>query len=193
MTFKIYTKTGDKGATSLVTGQRVPKNHQRIEAYGTVDELNAVLALLRSEVLSSKNKGLEPIGEAILQVQERLFSLGSELACFDGHISKALQGVVLVESDVTFLEQGIDKLWTELPALTNFVLPGGTHANSYAHLARTVCRRAERQCVALAHGEPVREIALIYLNRLSDWLFAVSRFVSLQLQSPEILWQSRRT
>lgn len=193
MTFKIYTKTGDKGATSLVTGQRVPKDHQRIEAYGTVDELNAVLALLRSEILSTKNAALAPIGEAILQVQERLFSLGSELACFDGKISKPLQDVVLVDSDITFLEQGIDKLWTDLPALTNFVLPGGTTANSYAHLARTVCRRAERQCVALAHGEPVREIALIYLNRLSDWLFAVSRYVSLQLQSPEILWQPRRT
>lgn len=176
---KIYTKSGDKGETSLVTGVRVPKFADRVEAYGTCDEANSQIGLALS---------LLPAGEewsslrAVFHViQTKLFHVGAELATPEGK----KVGWPITEEDVAFLEEQIDKLAAGQPPLTNFILPGGHPAASAFHLARTVVRRAERKAVAVASKEKVNSAVIKYLNRLSDYLFVVARQVNLQTSTPE--------
>ncbi|HMR44364.1 MAG TPA: cob(I)yrinic acid a,c-diamide adenosyltransferase [Saprospiraceae bacterium] len=182
MAFKIYTKTGDKGETSLFGGKRLTKSHLRIEAYGTVDELNAVLGLVRD---SLQNEHLRSI---LKSVQDRLFTIGANLA---SDPAKNMSLPDLVPADIELLEKEIDSMETELPPLKNFILPGGHVAVSFCHLARTVCRRAERHVVALHHSEPVENIILVYFNRLSDYLFVLGRKVAHDLGVEEIPWKPR--
>lgn len=179
---KIYTKKGDSGTTALLGGTRVPKYDLRIEAYGTVDELNSYLGLIGDQ---------EPMGEKrelLRKIQDRLFVIGSQLA--NDPARSKFQVPALAESDVALLEHSIDEMEATLPPLTNFVLPGGHPANSLAHVARCVCRRAERRVVELNEKAPVDPLMLHYLNRLSDWLFVLSRYISHQTQSPEVLWHA---
>ncbi len=179
---KIYTKKGDTGTTSLLGGTKVPKNDLRIEAYGTVDELNSYLGLIGDfEAVADQL-------ELIRKVQDRLFVIGSQLA---NDPSRSLFEVPkLNEADVEHLENSIDDMEALLPPLTNFVLPGGHPANSTAHVARCVCRRAERRVVELNERAPVDPLMLRYLNRLSDWLFVLSRHVSRKTESSEITWHA---
>ncbi len=181
---KIYTKTGDQGQTSLIGGVRVSKAHIRIESYGTVDELNSWVGMLRAY-------GLEPATDALLNdIQNQLFVIGSHLAA-DPEKSR----MQLPEFDPAFtaaLEMGIDNLQATLPELKNFVLPGGNHPASTAHLARCVCRRAERLVVALSEHEVVNQHLLEYLNRLSDYLFTLARNLCVSAGNEEILWQPAR-
>ena len=180
---KIYTKTGDKGTTALLGGARVSKAHQRLEAYGTVDELNSYMGLLRDQEVNQSRRNL------LKTIQDNLFVLGSNLATVPG---KELQKVpVLVQEDVEALEQAIDLMEQELPPLKNFILPGGHQSVSFCHIARTVCRRAERNTVLLAEGEEVPEIVIVYLNRLSDFLFVLARKMSQELKAEEVNWQPR--
>ncbi len=167
---RIYTKTGDKGTTALGTGRRVPKDHPRIEAYGTVDELNAVLGL-------ALEAGLDPEAAALLgRIQNDLFDLGADL-CVPEAPGRGPKRTVLRTTDrhVRPLEEAIDRWNASLSTLRSFVLPGGTPASAWLHLARTVCRRAERRVVALARRERVNPRVIVYLNRLSDLLFVMSR------------------
>lgn len=184
---KIYTKVGDKGTTLLASGAKVPKDSVRIESYGTVDELNAFLGQLADTVRAAGDK-LADLLPKLAQVQNEIFDLGGELATPMEVLNVERQQVV-THATIARLESEIDHYNESLPPLENFVLPGGHPANSAAHVCRTVCRRAERQVVALAREEQVRDEARIYLNRLSDWLFVVSRVVSLRLGCPEVLWQ----
>lgn len=180
---KIYTKKGDTGTTSLLGGTRVPKYDLRIEAYGTVDELNSYLGLLADqEVLADQR-------DFIRHIQNKLFVIGSQLANDATRSHFELPG--LDEAEVGHLETSIDAMEALLPPLTNFVLPGGHQANSVAHLARCVCRRAERRVVELNEKAPVDPTMLTYLNRLSDWLFVLSRHASRLTDSDEILWHAR--
>jgi cob(I)alamin adenosyltransferase len=171
MGFKIYTKTGDDGTTGLVGGNRVSKSNLRLDAYGTVDELNAYIGLLHSMINDTK------IQELLLLVQNKLFVIGSKLASDE-------KGMAITDSldcsgkDIQVLEKAIDEYDAELPALTQFILPGGSTLVSYCHVARTVCRRAERRVVQLAETTPVEELIVQYLNRLSDYLFVLSRKVA---------------
>ncbi|MBX7243035.1 MAG: cob(I)yrinic acid a,c-diamide adenosyltransferase [Bacteroidia bacterium] len=176
---KIYTKKGDSGETSLIGGTRVPKHHIRIEAYGTTDELNSCLGLL------ADYPEMEAQRPFIRQIQSTLFSIGSHLANDSAHFKLP----EIEEKSVQALEASIDEMDKVLPPLTNFVLPGGHPANSTAHIARCICRRAERNVVHLNEIVPVSPIILQYLNRLSDWLFTLSRFISLNAGVEEILWQ----
>jgi cob(I)alamin adenosyltransferase len=180
---KIYTKKGDQGQTSLIGGTRVLKSHLRVEAYGAVDELNSWLGLLGAGPLP------EGQGSLLLQVQERLFTLGANLAADPGHSSMALPD--LRESDIEALEQAIDTMESTLEPLRNFVLPGGHAAVAQVHIARCVCRRAERSVVNLAAQSPVDALVTAYLNRLSDYLFVLARAVSAGLKVPEIPWKPR--
>lgn len=181
---KIYTKTGDQGQTSLIGGVRVSKAHIRIESYGTVDELNSWVGMLRAY-------GLEEGTDTLLNdIQNQLFVIGSHLAA-DLENSR----MQLPEFDPAFtlaLEDGIDGLQANLPELKNFVLPGGNQAASAAHLARCVCRRAERLVVALSEHEAVNQHLLEYLNRLSDYLFTLARNLCVSAGNEEILWQPAR-
>ncbi len=180
---KIYTKTGDSGQTSLIGGTRVPKHHIRIEAYGTTDELNSYLGLLGEY---AETKDFLPL---IRNIQDTLFVMGSHLAndAEKSHFSPT----AITEAEVQLLETSIDKMDTELPALKNFILSGGCAANATAHIARCVCRRAERCVVHLNEHETVSPIILHYLNRLSDWLFTVARYASYLSKSEEIVWKTR--
>ena len=178
---KIYTKTGDKGETALFGGTRLPKNHLRIEAYGTIDELNSWIGVVRDSVSD------EPTQSALKNIQDRLFTVGANLAT-DGEY-KVIPDVF--PADVLFLEQEIDRMDEKLPALKNFILPGGHTAVSFCHVARCVCRRAERLIVALHHEEPTEPIILEYLNRLSDYLFTLSRNIAHDLGVQEVAWQPR--
>lgn len=182
MAFKIYTKTGDKGQTSLFGGKRLPKHHLRIEAYGTVDELNANLGLLRDHLSS------ETFRAELKSIQNLLFSLGSMLATDP---EKNLPVPALKDTDIVSLEQAMDRMDESLPPLRNFILPGGHPVVSYAHLARCVCRRAERLVVALHEEEPVDSLSLQYLNRLSDYLFVLARAIAHDLGVEEVTWQGR--
>ncbi|MBK6948736.1 MAG: cob(I)yrinic acid a,c-diamide adenosyltransferase [Haliscomenobacter sp.] len=182
MAFRIYTKTGDAGETSLFGGRRLPKDHLRIEAYGTVDELNSFLGLVSDGLEEETNRVL------VRQIQSRLFDLGASLA---SDPEKFTPSPSLRESDIASLEEAIDRMDAILPPLKNFILPGGHFAVSYCHLARCVCRRAERLVVALARTEPVDEIVVKYLNRLSDFLFVLARYQGHVLGIPEVLWQGR--
>jgi len=181
---KIYTKTGDKGQTSLIGGTRVPKHHDRIEAYGTVDELNSFVGLIRDHLKEDDfNK------HVLLNIQEKLFRLESHLA-EDPEGVKTRSMPELLDADVQFLEDEMDKMNAYLPELANFILPGGHVVNSYCHVARTVCRRAERICTRLAQQHKVDDIDIRYLNRLSDYFFVLARHYSYATGSAEIPWQS---
>jgi cob(I)alamin adenosyltransferase len=179
---KIYTKTGDAGTTGLFGGKRLPKNHLRIEAYGTVDELNSYVGLVRDVATNDE------IRDLLKSVQDRLFTIGSNLA---SDPDKNVITPDLNVADIEALEQAIDQMNEELPALRNFILPGGHTTVSFCHIARCVCRRAERLTVALHENEPVEALILKYLNRLSDYLFVLARKLGKDLGSEEISWTSR--
>ncbi|HQV60800.1 MAG TPA: cob(I)yrinic acid a,c-diamide adenosyltransferase [Chitinophagaceae bacterium] len=185
MTFKIYTKTGDKGTTSLIGGTKVPKSHLRIEAYGTVDELNSYIGLCR-DILTDENS------RTVLQeVQDRLFTIGSSLAC-DPIKEPKMRIPDLKEKDVELLEKEMDKLNESIPEMKSFILPGGHTTVSHLHIARCICRRAERCCVRLElESLEVEQVILKYLNRLSDYLFVLSRYTGHQLLVGEIPWKPR--
>jgi len=222
MSLRIYTKTGDKGSTSLIGGTKVPKSHLRIEAYGTVDELNSFIGLLGDHLAAASSSAtnvpaaptssatssatatssstipaapapspLFPEAQSLLrEIQDRLFTIGSSLAC-DPEKEPKFAIPDLKESDLTHLELSIDTMDAELPPMKSFILPGGHPAVSTAHVARCVCRRAERCVVRLQEEAPVEPLVLQYLNRLSDYLFELSRFVGHRLAVPEIPWKPR--
>lgn len=181
---KIYTKSGDKGKTSLVEGTRISKGHLRIDSYGQVDELNATLGLLSDQEISSS------IRPFLKNIQDLLFVIGSNLASDPGKRAEKVPPVLA--ADIEVLEQAMDAMDTELPELRHFVLPGGHVSVSIAHMARTVCRRAERAVVRLAETEEVPELIPVYLNRLSDYFFVLSRWFSLKLGVSEIKWEPRK-
>lgn len=175
---KIYTKTGDDGTTGLGDGTRVAKDSARVAAYGTVDELNSAIGIVLAQEISA------PIRETLTQIQHDLFDLGGELC---------IPGMAMVhDADVERLEQTLDGFNADLPALKDFILPGGGMAAACCHLARTVCRRAEREVVTLARSETVRPEAVRYLNRLSDLLFVLSRVLARASGHGEVLWQHER-
>jgi cob(I)alamin adenosyltransferase len=181
---KIYTRTGDKGQTSLLGGQRVPKDSLRIEAYGTIDELNSHLGLLRDHAEGGRDALLVPI-------QETLFSLGSRLASGNEEQAEKFKVPRILDTDITALEQAMDRMDSELPEMRNFILPGGHLAASQAHVCRTVCRRAERLVVALAASEEVPEVVVRYLNRLSDLLFVLARHLAQKNGVVDTPWKPR--
>lgn len=185
---KVYTRTGDRGNTSLVGGRVVAKDDLRVEAYGTVDELNCVIGLARTANAQKPASRRRDALDTILQfVQQRLFDLGSELAT---HPDDTYEGQIFVQAeDVTWLETVIDRMNAELEPLKSFILPGGGQVNAFLHQARAVCRRAERVTVALAREERVGEQVVPYINRLSDALFVFGRWVTATLDEPETLWQ----
>jgi cob(I)alamin adenosyltransferase len=188
---KVYTRGGDRGETSLIGGERVPKSAPRIECYGTIDELNATVGLVLEALRDSAAKEfLVPI---LRRVQNELFNLGAELAAQDAETRSKLPRIE--QRHVDALERDIDAVNDDLPALRSFVLPGGCWPSAYCHLARTVCRRAERLVVALAAtpGEDVGDLAIQYLNRLSDALFVWGRWCVLKDGREEPLWDSRST
>ena len=188
MSFKIYTKTGDRGMTSLIGGSKVPKSHLRIEAYGTVDELNSHLGLCR-DLLDDD----APTRDRLLDIQDRLFTIGSTLACDPGR-ETGLQLPTLAPDDILALEAEIDRMAEATPPMRNFILPGGHPAASQLHIARCVCRRAERCCVRLEEaGTPDHARVIPYLNRLSDYLFTLARYTTHRLGVGEIPWIPRRT
>lgn len=181
---RIYTKRGDAGETSLVGGQRVPKDSLRIACAGAVDELNSIIGL--ATVSAGEDARLAALGMILRRVQHELFNLGSLIATLPVDIHPRQPRIQ--ESDVVQLEREIDEMNAALPPLRSFVLPGGCRINAELHLARTVCRRAEREAVSLTRTEPAGE-AVRYLNRLSDALFVWSRWASARLEAAEILWQ----
>ena len=188
---KVYTKTGDNGTTALFGGTRVPKDHMRIESYGTVDELNSYIGLIRDQEMNVHYKDI------LIEIQDRLFTVGAILATPpEKEVMKngelRLQNLGIVETDIELLETEIDMMEDSLPQMTHFVLPGGHTTVSYCHLARCVCRRAERLAVHLSHNEPVAPIAIKYLNRLSDYLFVLARKLSFDLQADEVKWIPRK-
>ncbi|HRI22210.1 MAG TPA: cob(I)yrinic acid a,c-diamide adenosyltransferase [Panacibacter sp.] len=185
MSIKIYTKTGDLGKTSLIGGTKVSKSHIRIETYGTIDELNSYIGLVRDHLTD------EPTKTVFKEIQDRLFTIGSSLAC-DPDKETLMKIPDLKETDINLLETEIDKMSDILPPMKFFVLPGGHVAVSTAHVARCVCRRAERLCVNMQeHQLFVEPLVIKYLNRLSDYLFIVSRYVAHILHVTEIPWKPR--
>jgi cob(I)alamin adenosyltransferase len=193
---KVYTRFGDEGQTMLASGDTVPKSSARVRAYGEVDELNATVGLLRCELARDPRAGAErgfcdAVDVELARIQQELFNLGAELAT-----PAAATGATRLKVEarhIEALEQSIDRYNEPLEPLRSFILPGGGPTGAAAHLARTVCRRAERQVVELAHAEPIRGEALRYLNRLSDWLFVIARAVASKLGYPEVLWDQERT
>ncbi len=191
---RVYTKKGDSGDTALVGGQRVSKSAPRIDTYGTVDELNSFIGAARASIVAAADangdEALAGLGQTLLRVQHELFNLGSILATLpeDVHPKQPRVG----SADVTALERDMDDKNAELPPLRSFVLPGGHRVNTDLHVARTVCRRAERMCVALAADEAVDPLAITYLNRLSDALFVWSRWAVARLGIEEVLWEPNR-
>lgn len=179
---KIYTKTGDSGTTGLFGGKRLPKNHLRIEAYGTVDELNSYIGLVRDVTTDDGTRN------SLKSIQDRLFTIGSNLA------SDPDKNVITPDlniADIEVLEKAMDEMNETLPALRNFILPGGHTTVSFCHIARCVCRRSERLVVALHENEPVEPLILKYLNRLSDYLFVLARKLGQDLGAEEVNWNSR--
>lgn len=176
---KIYTKKGDNGTTGLIGGVRVPKNHIRVEAYGTIDELNSFLGILRGAL-----KGENQI--TIERIQNVLFVIGSQLASAPG---AKMQLPEITDRDVELLEHQIDIITSGLPELRNFILPGGSSNGSFAHISRCVCRRAERLAVAISETEHVDELILKYLNRLSDYLFTLARWIDNNEGSGDLEWK----
>ncbi|MES2616557.1 MAG: cob(I)yrinic acid a,c-diamide adenosyltransferase [Bacteroidota bacterium] len=179
---KIYTKKGDKGQTSLIGGDRVAKHHIRIESYGTVDELNSYIGLLRSFVKDTMNP------QVLSEIQDRLFTVGSLLASAPG--SKMIVPD-LHEADIELLEQKMDAMNAELPELKSFVLPAGSAEVAHCHVARCICRRAERLTVQLSEDDNVEPQVLKYLNRLSDYLFVLGRYTAFQQKIAEVPWKPR--
>ena len=177
---KIYTKKGDRGETSLIGGTRVPKSHLRIDSYGTVDELNAYIGLLRDQAIGPSYK------ELLKHIQENLFVIGSNLAADPVH-SKMQLPEVETEA-ITELENEIDDMQETLPELKHFILPGGHSTVSFCHIARCVCRRAERLIVHLSKEEKVNDLIIKYLNRLSDYLFVLGRKLAADLNAEEYKW-----
>lgn len=180
---KIYTKTGDKGTTSLVGGTRVPKTHIRLEAYGTVDELNSHLGLLITYLPDAQDR------DFLQQVQDKLFVVGSHLAT-DQEKTKLKDASVITPEQVETMEREIDRLDALLPPLTAFVLPGGSRGAAVCHVCRTVCRRAERRILALSEQAEISSELLAYVNRLSDYLFILSRKINLDEKKDEIFWNN---
>ena len=180
---KIYTKTGDKGQTSLIGGTRVSKAHPRIETYGTVDELNSYIGLVRDQEVNATRRDL------LKEIQDRLFTIGALLASDPEKSAKKVPD--LFDTDVELLEKEMDRMDAELPEMRFFILPGGHQSVSFCHLARVVCRRAERLAIALAEDEPVEELIIRYLNRLSDYLFVLARKMMHELGADEIPWKPR--
>jgi len=180
---KVYTKTGDKGTTALISGQRVPKYHKRIEAYGTIDELMAYTGLVFDQMKTDEHK------KALLEIQDRLMTCATILAndCNDCDYKFP----EILESDIAFLEKKIDKMEKSIPKLTNFLLPGGHTTISFCHIARTVCRRAERLSLLVQEEEGHIEMPIKYLNRLSDFFFVLSRKLAIELNCEEIPWIPR--
>jgi cob(I)alamin adenosyltransferase len=185
MSIKIYTKTGDKGETSLIGGTRVPKHHVRIEAYGTVDELNSHIGLVR-DLITDKHTQFK----LLVEVQDRLFTMGSILAA-DPEKNK-MKLPELKENDIELLEKAIDEMDKTLPAMKHFVLPGGHPTISQTHIARCICRRAERCVLHLHETAPVNNLTFKYLNRLSDYLFTLSRQLAVDYKAVETPWLPRQ-
>ena len=188
---KVYTKTGDAGTTALFGGTRVPKDHARIESYGTVDELNSHIGLIRDQEMNAHYK------EILIEIQDRLFTVGAILATPpEKEVMKngelRLKNLGIIESDIELLENEIDAMEEALPPMTHFVLPGGHTTVSYCHIARCVCRRAERLAVHLNDIEPTDELVIKYLNRLSDYLFVLARKLSHDLNANEVQWIPRK-
>ncbi|MBJ2172981.1 cob(I)yrinic acid a,c-diamide adenosyltransferase [Aureibaculum sp. A20] len=184
---KIYTKTGDKGQTSLYGGTRVPKYHLRIEAYGTVDELNSHIGLLKDQKIT------EPTAKTLLKVQNELFTLGAMLATPPEKETlkngkERLNIPKITTSDIEYLENEIDTMQQSLPQMTHFVLPGGHQTVSFCHIARCICRRAERLSVQLNENDPIDDHIIMYLNRLSDYLFVLARKLTYDNHVEEIPW-----
>jgi len=185
MALKIYTKTGDKGSTSLIGGTKVPKSNLRIEAYGTIDELNSFVGLVNDQQPGSGSSTV------LREIQDRLFTIGSSLAC-DPDKEPKLKIPDLKETDITYLEAEIDKMNESLQPMKSFIIPGGHVAVSTAHVARCVCRRAERICVNMQQQKmEIEPLILKYLNRLSDYLFVLARYIGHQLGVKEIPWRAR--
>lgn len=197
---RIYTRTGDKGKTSLIGGKRVSKADRRLEAYGTIDELNSFLGLLvhdlRAEFASASHDlstDLTMLTQFLKHVQSDLFNIGSQLACEDPAFRSQLPNVT--DSQITDLEEEMDRLTTPLKPLKNFILPGGARSASVAHIARTVCRRAERLCVNLSEEQGEAEVdpvVIRFLNRLSDYLFVLARFLNHCLEIDEPIWVGKK-
>ena len=188
---KVYTKTGDTGTTAVFGGTRVSKHHIRIESYGTVDELNSHIGLIRDQEMNVHYK------EVLIEVQDRLFTVGAILATPPEKETlkngeKRLKNLGILESDINYLENEIDAMEEALPQMTHFVLPGGHTTVSYCHIARCVCRRAERLSVHLNDIEPTDELVIKYLNRLSDYLFVLARKLSKDLDADEVQWIPRK-
>jgi cob(I)alamin adenosyltransferase len=185
MAIKIYTRTGDKGTTTLIGGTKVPKSHLRIEAYGTVDELNSYTGLCRDVLTDEKSRAI------LLEVQDRLFTIGSSLAC-DPIKEPKMRIPDLKDEDVELLEKEMDRMNEDIPAMKSFILPGGHPTISQLHVTRCVCRRAERCCVRLElESLEVEPLIIKYLNRFSDYLFVLSRYICHQLNVAEIPWKPR--
>lgn len=185
MSTKIYTKTGDLGRTSLIGGTKVAKSNIRIESYGTIDELNSYIGLVSDYLGEAKTKDI------LKEIQDRLFTTGSSLAC-DPYKEPLMKIPDLHEEDVKLLENEMDKMNQMLPVMKNFILPGGHVAVSTVHIARCVCRRAERLCVGMKeNGGFIEPMIIKYLNRLSDYLFVLARYVSHIYNVPEIVWKAR--
>jgi cob(I)alamin adenosyltransferase len=180
---KIYTKTGDQGTTSLFGGKRVSKAELRIETYGTVDELNSWIGVMRDQEINQKRS------VTLIEIQDRLFTIGSILATEPGNTKVKIPS--LAEVDITFLEKEIDSMETMLEPMRFFVLPGGHQSVSFCHVSRTVCRRAERLIIALNGQEPIDNMVIKYMNRLSDYLFVLSRIMTSELGAPETPWKPR--
>lgn len=181
---KIYTKKGDGGSTSLIGGTRVQKHHIRIESYGTVDELNSFMGVVHDMIT-----GCEAEKKMLREIQDRLFTIGASLA--SDAVKSKMSIPDLKEDDIKLLENEIDRMNISLPELKSFILPCGNTASSMSHVARCVCRRAERLAVHLNEEEKINDKIIPYLNRLSDYLFVLSRFVSFSVNAPEILWNPR--
>ena len=185
MALKIYTKTGDLGKTSLIGGTKVPKSHLRIETYGTVDELNSYIGLVSDLVEDTPSKII------LKEIQDRLFTVGSSLAC-DPDKEPLMKIPDLKEEDVVLLENEIDRMNEVLPPMKSFILPGGHVTVSTTHVARCICRRAERLCVNMQeHALFVDPLVIKYINRLSDYLFVLSRYVAHLLEVEEVAWKPR--
>ncbi len=185
MAMKIYTKTGDNGTTSLIGGTKVPKSHLRIDAYGTVDELNSWIGLLGDQIKTKHEK------KVLKEIQDRLFTIGSSLAC-DPNKEAKLKIPDLLETDVIFLENEMDKMNKKLPEMKTFIIPGGHPIVSSAHITRCICRRAERLIVAMDQTKMfVDPLVIKYMNRLSDFLFVIARHLSKALKAKEIPWKPR--
>jgi cob(I)alamin adenosyltransferase len=180
---KIYTKTGDEGTTSLFGGKRVSKANLRIDAYGTIDELNSWMGVLRDQNINGSRS------ELLAEIQDRLFTIGSILATEPEN--KKVKIPSLIETDIELLERKMDEMDAQLPAMRHFVLPGGHPSVSFGHVARTVCRRAERLVIALNQIEKVDSLVIKYLNRLSDFLFMLCRAMAFELKAPETQWKPK--